>query len=293
MSIKKFLESELILNPDGSIYHLKLKPEDISDTIIVVGDPKRVPTVSKYFDEVIFTCENRELVTHTGYFNKKKITALSTGMGPDNIDIVINELDALVSIDLKNRVLKDKPGKLNIIRLGTSGALQGDIPVDSFVASTHGLGIDGVLNFYDVPEGLFEDDIAEAFIKQTNWSPRLAKPYVAKGSEMLLQKVAHDFIHGITATAPGFFGPQGRELRMPLAFPELNDKIEAFKYGSHRISNFEMETSALYGLGKLMGHEMLTVCVIIANRVSKQFSKDYKPLMEKLIQTVLERLCKD
>jgi len=287
--MKKFAESELILNPDGSIYHLKLKPEHIADTIIVVGDPKRVPTVSKYFDTVTFTCENRELVTHTGTFNKKPITVLSTGMGPDNIDIVINELDALVSIDLEKRVLKETPGKLNIIRLGTSGALQNDIPIDSFVASTHGLGIDGVLNFYKVPDGLFDDDIANAFMQQTNWSPRLPRPYVAKGSEKLLKKIAHDFIHGITATAPGFFGPQGRELRMPLAFPELNEKIEAFHYKDHFISNFEMETSALYGLGRLMGHEMLTVCVIIANRVSKQFSKDYKPHMEKLIQTVLER----
>ncbi len=288
--MKKFSDSELILNPDGSIYHLKLHPENIADTIIVVGDPKRVPTVSKFFDRIDFQCENRELVTHTGVFNNKRITALSTGMGPDNIDIVLNELDALVSIDLEKRVLKEKPGKLNIIRLGTSGALQGNIPVDHFVASTHGLGIDGVLNFYKVPEGLFDNDIAEAFAAQTDWPQVLARPYVVKGSDMLLHKIAHDFIQGITATAPGFFGPQGRELRLPLAFPELNEKMEAFRYKDHVISNFEMETSALYGLGRMMGHEMLTVCLIIANRVSKQFSKDYKPHMERLIQTVLERV---
>lgn len=288
--MKKFGDSELILNPDGSIYHLKLHPENIADTIIVVGDPKRVPTVSKFFDRIDFQCENRELVTHTGVFNNKRITALSTGMGPDNIDIVLNELDALVSIDLEKRVLKEKPGKLNIIRLGTSGALQGNIPVDHFVASTHGLGIDGVLNFYKVPEGLFDNDIAEAFAAQTDWPQVLARPYVVKGSDMLLHKIAHDFIQGITATAPGFFGPQGRELRLPLAFPELNEKMEAFRYKDHVISNFEMETSALYGLGRMMGHEMLTVCLIIANRVSKQFSKDYKPHMERLIQTVLERV---
>lgn len=291
--MKKFGDSELILNPDGSIYHLKLHPEDIADTIIVVGDPKRVPSVSKFFDSLDFQCENRELVTHTGTYNKKRITVLSTGMGPDNIDIVLNELDALVSIDLEKRVLKEKPGKLNIIRLGTSGALQADIPVDNFVASTHGLGIDGVLNFYKVPGGMFDDELAEAFIKQTDWSPFLARPYVVKGSDVLLKKVAHDFIQGITATAPGFFGPQGRELRLPLAFPELNEKIEAFRYKGHFISNFEMETSALYGLGRMMGHEMLTVCVIIANRVSKQFSKDYKPHMERLIKTVLERVTVD
>jgi uridine phosphorylase len=290
MSIKKFKESELILNPDGSIYHLKLKPENIADTIIVVGDPKRVPGVSKFFDAIEFKQENRELVTHTGTFNKKRLTALSTGMGPDNIDIVINELDALVNIDLEKRVLKDKVHKLNIIRLGTSGALQADIPVDSFVASTHGLGIDGVLNFYKVDEGLFDEDIASAFVKHTNWSPKLARPYVAKGSAILMKKVAHDFLKGVTATAGGFFGPQGRELRMPLAFPELNEKIESFRFGEHRITNFEMETSALYGLGKIMGHEMLTVCVIIANRITKKYSGDYKPHMERLIKTVLERI---
>jgi uridine phosphorylase len=290
MPAKKFMESELILDPDGNIYHLKLKPENISDTIIVVGDPKRVPSISKYFDRIEFTQDNRELVTHTGMFNKKRLSVISTGMGPDNIDIVINELDALANIDLAKRELRDKIRSLNIIRLGTSGALQADIPVDSFVASTHGLGIDGVLNFSKVGDGLFDDDIASAFIDHANWSPRLPRPYVVKGSEELMNKVAFDFLKGITATAPGFFGPQGRELRMPLAFPELNEKMESFRYGEHRIANFEMETSALYGLGKLMGHEMLTVCVIVANRVSKQFSKDYKPLMDQLIRTVLERI---
>jgi uridine phosphorylase len=292
MSIKKFPESELILSDDGSIYHLRLKPEDIAENIIVVGDPKRVSSVSKYFDTIELVRENRELVTHTGYYNKKRITALSTGMGPDNIDIVINELDAITNIDLKKRTVKGKLKKLNIIRLGTSGALQADIEPGSFVAATHGLGIDGVLNFYHVDEGIFDEDIASAFVRHTKWPNNLARPYVVKGSEKLMKKVAQGFVKGITATAPGFFGPQGRELRMPLAYPMLNDKFETFRCGEHRISNFEMETSALYGLGKLMGHEMLTVCVIIANRVNKKFIKDYKPYMEQLIQTVLERLLK-
>jgi uridine phosphorylase len=255
-----------------------------------VGDPKRVSSISRYFNRIDFTMENRELVTHTGTFNNKRLSVISTGMGPDNIDIVINELDAIANIDLEKRVLKDKIRSLNIIRLGTSGALQADIPVDSFVASTHGLGIDGVMNFYKVKEGLFDENIASAFIDHTGWPLDLARPYVVKGSEKLMNKVAHDFLKGITATAPGFFGPQGRELRIPLAYPELNEKMESFRLGEHRVTNFEMETSALYGLGKLMGHEMLTICVIIANRVSKEYSKDYKPLMDQLIRTVLERL---
>ncbi len=290
MSEKKIPESELILNEDGSIYHLKLKPDDVADNIIVVGDPKRVAAVSKFFDRIELERENRELVTHTGWLNGKRITAMSTGMGPDNIDIVINELDAIVNIDLTERKVRKDLRKLNIIRLGTSGALQGDIDPGSFVASTHGLGIDGVLNFYRVDEGVFSEDIASAFTRHMRWPASLARPYVAPGSEKLLKLVAEDFIHGITATAPGFFGPQGRELRLPLSFSNINEKMESFRFGEHRICNFEMETSALYGLGRLMGHEMLTVCVIIANRVSKKFCKDYKPFMEQLIQTVLERL---
>lgn len=217
---------------------------------------------------------------------------MSTGMGPDNIDIVLNELDALANIDLDKRTAKTDHRKLNIIRLGTSGAMQGDIPVDSFVASAYGLGIDGVLNFYKKTSEIIENEMNNEFISQTNWPGFLAKPYMVKASDELMKKLAFDMIQGITATAPGFFGPQGRELRGELAIPDLNERLTRFAFKNNRITNFEMETSALYGLGKILGHETLTICVIIANRIAKQFSKDYKPLMEKLITTVLERLTK-
>ncbi|HOY31863.1 MAG TPA: nucleoside phosphorylase [Bacteroidales bacterium] len=283
-------ESELILSAGNKIYHLNLHPDDIADTIIVVGDPGRVPAVSKHFDRIDLKVQNREIVTHTGYLNNTRISVLSTGMGPDNIDIVLNELDALANIDLEKRSAKPTQRKLNIIRLGTSGAMQEDIPVDTFVASSYGLGIDGVMNFYKKTSEIAENEMVEEFIRQTQWPGFLARPYIVKASDVLLEKVAFDMMQGITATAPGFFGPQGRELRGELAFPELNDRLSRFSYHSDRITNFEMETSALYGLGKIFGHETLTICVIIANRIAKQFSKDYKPLMEKLIITVLERL---
>ncbi len=285
-----FEESELILTAEKKIYHLNLHPDEIADTIIVVGDPGRVATVSKHFDSIDIKVQNRELVTHTGYLNNMRITAMSTGMGPDNIDIVVNELDALANIDLNKRAPKSGHRKLNIIRLGTSGAMQGDIPVDSFVASAYGLGIDGVLNFYKKTSEIIENEMNDEFVKQTNWPGFLAKPYIIKASDGLLKKVAFDMIQGVTATAPGFFGPQGRELRGELAIPDLNERLTSFEFNKNRITNFEMETSALYGLGKILGHDTLTICVIIANRIAKQFSKDYKPLMEKLITTVLERL---
>lgn len=288
--MKQYKESELIINPDGSVYHIGLRPEHIAPNVIVVGDQHRVPGISKYFDKVEFRIQNREFLTHTGTFNKQRITVLSTGIGTDNIDIVINELDAAVNIDLQQRLDKPEHTALNIVRLGTSGALQGDIPVDTFVASSHGLGMDGLLNFYRYPEDLAENELSQAFIEQTGWNSRLPYPYIVKCSDMLMNKIAHDLTRGITATASGFYGPQGRELRLPLAFPELNERIEKFSFQGHRITNFEMETSALYALGKILGHNTLTVCNIIANRVSRQFSRDYKVSLEKLIQLVLERL---
>jgi uridine phosphorylase len=288
--MKKFAESELIINPDGSVYHIKLHPEQIADTVIVVGDQHRVEMISKYFDDIEFKVQSREFVTHTGTYRNKRITVLSTGIGTDNIDIVINELDAAVNIDLKTRMLKDTFRSLDIIRLGTSGALQADIPVDSFVMSSHGLGLDGLLNFYHPKKNIFNDDIAEAFIKHTKWNKNLARPYVVKGSEKLMKKLGKGLTSGITATACGFFGPQGRELRIPLAVPDLNEKIETFRFDKYRITNFEMETSALYGLCAVLGHQALTICDIIANRLSKQYSKDYKISVEKMIQMVLERL---
>jgi uridine phosphorylase len=288
--MKKFKDSELIVNPDGSIYHLKLRPEDIADTVILVGDQHRVPVVSKYFDHIEIKKENREFVTHTGTLKGKRISVISTGIGTDNIDIVINELDAVVNIDLSLKEPKEKHTALNLIRLGTSGALQEEIEVDSFVASSYGLGFDGLLNFYRVPENMFEEDLTSAFMKHTGWNQRLPYPYIVKASGDLLQRVAFGMTSGITATANGFYGPQGRQLRIPLAFPELNERIESFDYQGLRIVNFEMETSALFALGKVLGHNTLTICDIIANRVSKKFSKDYKASVEKMIRVVLERL---
>ena len=288
--MKKIAESELILNPDGSIYHLKLRPEHISENIIVVGDQGRVETISKHFSNIECKIQNREFLTHTGTYNGKRITALSTGIGTDNIDIVLNELDALVNIDLQKREIKDKKTSLNIVRLGTSGALQGDIPVDNYVMSEYGLGFDGLLNFYQTDKKIFTDDITEAFIKHTEWDSKLARPYTIKASEMLMTKLGKGFFKGITATASGFYGPQGRQLRIIPADPLLNEKMETFNFNGNRITNFEMETSALYGLGTILGHNTVTVCAIIANRVSKQFSKNYHPTVEKLIQTILDRI---
>lgn len=288
--MKQYKESELIINPDGSVYHIKLRPEHIAPTVILVGDQHRVEKISQYFDKVEFKIQNREFLTHTGLYNNKRITVLSTGIGTDNIDIVVNELDAAVNIDLENRVDNPEHIALNIIRLGTSGALQQDIPVDSFVASAYGLGLDGLLNYYQHDDNLVETELTRAFVEQTSWNQRLPYPYIIKASDNLISTVASGMTKGITATASGFYAPQGRQLRIPLAFPELNERIEQFEYMGQRITNFEMETSALYALGRILGHNTLTVCNIIANRVSKQFSKDYKKSTDKLIQLVLERV---
>lgn len=287
---KYFKESELIINPDGSVYHIKLKPEHIAPTVIVVGDQNRVETISRHFQKVEFKIQSREFATHTGIYNNTPITVLSTGIGTDNIDIVMNELDAAVNIDLEKRVVKEKHTSLDIIRLGTSGALQPDIEVDTFVASAYGLGLDGLLYFYKHDESILDKDLLDAFIKQTGWSEKLPFPYIVKASDKLLNKIAGDLRQGITATASGFFGPQGRELRIPLAYPELNEKIEKFEYKGKVITNFEMETSALYALGKTLGHNTLTVCDIIANRVNRTYSKDYKKSVEELIEYVLGKI---
>lgn len=288
--IKKIKESELVLNPDGSVYHLKLRPENIGNDIIIVGDPGRVPNVSRYFDKIDFIVQNREFVTHTGMVGNKRITALSTGIGTDNIDIVINELDAAVNIDLEKRTLKEEHTCLNIIRLGTSGTLQDDIPVDSFVMSTHGLGFDGLLNFYDTSSLGPEDGLIDAFIRHTGWDDKLPRPYIFPCSVSLESKVGEGLYKGITATASGFYGPQGRELRLRPLMPDLNEKISSFRFNNLRITNFEMETSALFGLGALLGHETLTICAIIANRVSLEFSKNYQKSVDAMIRMVLERL---
>lgn len=283
-------ESELILNPDGSIYHLKLHPEQIADTIIVVGDQGRVPVVSKYFDSIEHQVQNREIVTHTGRIGDKRITALSTGMGTDNIDIVLNELDALVNIDLGNRTVKEKHHSLDIIRIGTSGSLQADIPVDSFLLSTHGIGFDGLLNFYKAEYTEEEIELTEAFCEHINWNGKIAKPYVIEGSQELINSLSEGMHLGMTATAPGFYGPQGRQLRLSPAIENLNELLTDFNHNGKRVTNFEMETSALYGLGRALGHRTATCCLIIANRLAKTYSKDYKKTMEKLIQDVLGKI---
>jgi uridine phosphorylase len=288
--MRPIAESELILNPDGSVYHLHLKPENIAETIIVVGDPGRVKEISKYFDTIEFSAQNREIVTNTGTLGNKRLTVLSTGMGTDNLDIVINELDAVVNIDLKTRRLKETHTKLNIIRLGTAGALQADILPGDFVASAFGVGMDGLLYFYEKGKSVMNADLAGAFVEHVNWNTSLPGIYAVPCSDALMNKLGKDLVHGITLTAPGFYGPQGRELRLELAFPELNQRIETFEFQGKRIANFEMETSALYGLGKMLGHDTLTICTIVANRVSQTYAKDYHADIERLIKLVLERL---
>ena len=283
-------ESELIINPDGSVYHLKLKPEELAGDIIVVGDPGRVATVSARFDRIEVMRQNREIVTHTGYIGQKRLTVLSTGMGTDNIDIVLNELDALVNIDLTKRTIKPQHTSLNIIRLGTSGALQAGVPVDSVVASTHGIGLDGMLYYYKDLARVADRTITEAFIEQTAWPDVFPRPYAVEASARLLETIGAGFIHGMTTTAPGFYGPQGRVLRLETTHPDLNSAIAGFDFNGRKVLNFEMETSALYGLGRMLGHHTLTVCAIVANRVEKTYSKDYHPVIEALIATVLERL---
>jgi uridine phosphorylase len=290
--MKIIAETELILNTDGSVYHLRLLPEHITENIIIVGDPGRVGTVSRFFDVVDLKIQNREFVTHGGTFKGKRILVISSGIGTDNIDILLNELDAAVNIDLKTRLVKETHTALNIVRIGTSGALQADIPINSFVCSEFALGFDGLLNYYSGLPGINERALSQAFVKQTNWAEHLPFPYAIKASEHLLDKFGADCIKGITATAPGFYGPQGRKLRLDPWVKDFNQQLTDFSHGEKRIVNFEMETSALYGLGKLLGHQTCTVCVIIANRITKQYSQDYPRYMDQLIGLILERLTK-
>jgi len=288
--MQKLKDTQLIVTAEGAIYHLNLKPENLADTVIIVGDPGRVPTISKYFDEIEFQGQNREINTHTGRIGKKRLTVLSSGMGPDNIDIVINELDALTNIDLLNKTVKPNHKALNLIRLGTSGAVQRDIKVDSFVMSKFGLGLDGVMNFYKVPDGILETEMCKSVKKQIEWPEQLAQPYIVKCSEDLAKKIGFDMHQGITVTAPGFYGPQGRTLRMQLNFPDFIQKLETFRYKDERILNFEMETSALYGLGRSLGHNVLTICAVIANRITEEYSANHHKPVETLIKLLLERI---
>lgn len=286
----QFPETELILTKDNRVYHINLLAENIADDVIVVGDQNRVKQISKLFSKIEFTTEHREFVTHTGLFNGKRITVLSTGIGTDNIDIVMNELDAAVNINPITRELNPIQKSLNIVRLGTSGSLHANIPVNGIVVSAYGLGLDGLLNFYQNWEEVAEMDISEAFIQHSNWLTNLPYPYCVKASESLLAKFSGGTHIGITATAPGFYGPQGRQIKLKAAMPNLNELLASFNYENYKITNFEMETSALYGLGKLLKHQCLTACVIIANRASKEFTKDYNLSVEILIQESLQRL---
>lgn len=290
--MSRIAPSELILNPDGSIYHLNLKPENISNNLIFVGDQYRVPKVSKHFDTIEFETQKREFRTITGTYKGTRMTVISTGIGPDNIDIVMNELDALVNIDLETRTVKKEHTPLNIVRIGTSGSLQSDIPVDSFVLAKYGLGFDGMLHSYEC-EHILESEVEDAFIAHTNWSPRKARPYIVKNSSELEAKLISDKVFaGVTATAVGFYGPQGRVLRLAIQDPQLNTKIDNFEYNGVKITNLEMETSAIYGLSKLLGHNACSMNAIIANRANGTFSENpYKPVEELIVYT-LDQLAK-
>jgi uridine phosphorylase len=284
----KIAESEMILNSRGAIYHLDVLPEELGETIITVGDPDRVKEVSKHFDEVETIRQHREFVTHTGRLGNKRISVVSTGIGPDNIDIVLNEIDALVNIDFTTRTIKPTLTHLNIIRIGTSGSLQEDIPVDSFVASTHGLGIDNLLNYYRHENNEEEKQIVQQFVTQTQINSNFSQPYITGASGAILKHFVEGFHHGITVTCPGFYGPQGRVLRLGLTNPDLIDRLTEYKFGQHRITNFEMETSAIYGLGKLLGHNCLSLSAIVANRIKKEFSKDGALAVQTLISKSLD-----
>lgn len=291
--MSRIAESELILNPDGSIYHLNLKPENIANTVIFVGDQNRVPKVAKHFETIEFETQKREFRTITGTYKGKRLSVMSTGIGPDNIDIVMNELDALVNIDLKTRTIKKEHTSLIIVRIGTSGSLQKDIPVDEFVLAEYGLGFDGMLWSYDC-DAVVEKELSEAFEKHTNWHPRKAKPYIVQNHSELTEVLeGGNKVHkGITGTAGGFFGPQGRVLRLAIQDPGLNQKIDSFSYEGHRVTNLEMETSAIYGLSKLLGHKACSMNCIIANRATKTFSKDPYKAVEELIKYTLDKLVK-
>ncbi len=284
-------KSELIINPDGSIYHLKVRPEQLAHTVILVGDPDRVEIVSSFFDHVEARIQNREFLTHTGTYKNKRLSVVSTGIGTDNVDIVINELDALVNIDFADRKIKEKHTSLNFIRIGTSGGLQKDIPVDSCLISLKAIGFDGLLNFYKDRNLACDLQFENSFKKAMDWSPILASPYVVDGSERLIELLrGKDMLEGVTISAPGFYGPQGRILRLGLQDNLINEKIQDFRYNHLRITNYEMESSAIFGLSKLLGHHAVTVCAIIANRANKTYSKDYHPVINSLIKTVLDKI---
>ncbi|MCM4156799.1 nucleoside phosphorylase [Gramella sp. AN32] len=285
-----FKPSELILNSDGSIYHLNLFPEELAPTVITVGDPERVTQISKLFDRIELKKQKREFTIHTGEYSGKRITVMSTGMGTDNIDIAFTELDALVNIDLKKKEIKEELTSLEIIRIGTTGSIRNEIPVDSFLVSEKAIGFDGLMHFYNA-SAFLDESFAHAFIEQTQWSSKKAKPYVVQGDQDLIQKMSSSqTIPGFTATNIGFYGPQGRVLRLSLADEKMNERLNKFAFNGQVITNLEMETSGIYGMSKLLGHKAVSMNAVVANRETGEFSKDPGKLMENLIQYSLEKL---
>ena len=282
--------SELIINSDGSIFHLHIRPEHLADTVILVGDPGRVEMVASYFDNQECNISSREFRTITGSYKGKRMTVISTGIGTDNIDIVVSELDALANIDFETRTEREQKRVLTLLRLGTSGAIQPDIPLGSFVFARSSVGFDGLLNYYAGRNEVCDLAIEEAFVEHTGWNPQLPAPYFIDADEALFEHFKDSVVEGITVAAPGFYGPQGRWLRIAPADKELNAKIESFRYNERRITNFEMESSALSGLGRLMGHRAGTICTIIAQRAAKDMNTDYKPFVRQMIEMALDKL---
>jgi uridine phosphorylase len=288
--MKPIAESELILNKDGSVYHLNLQPEEVSDVVINVGDPDRVSMVSSYFDVVEVRKQKREFVTHTGTYKGRRMSVISTGIGTDNIDIVYNELDALVNVDLKTRMVKPELTSISLVRIGTSGSLQADVPVDSFVCSTYGLGLDGLLNFYKLVNTDEESRIVQAFRQHYPSHGILPQTYLAAADSSLVELLSPGMVCGMTASCSGFYAPQMRSIRLEPARMDMIDRLSSFRFAEHRITNFEMETGAMFGLARLLGHKSCSTNVIVANRVEHAFSKDAEGAMHRLIQTVLDRL---
>lgn len=283
-------ESELILHPDGSVYHLHLKDEHIADTVLLAGDQGRVAQISRHFDEITFQVQNREFVTHTGWYKGKRITALSSGIGTDNMDIVLNELHAAVNIDPETRLLKCNNRPLRLIRIGTSGALHDDIHIGTFLMASHGISFDGLMYFYHFPFTEEEQRLKAVFLSQTPWPSELAEPYFVAGDELLIKQIGHDMTIGITASGSGFYAPQGRQLQYQFGNIPIRQWLRSFHFSGKRITNFDMESSALYGLGRLFGFACCTVNVIIANRAQKKYQHSHTDDMDRLIETVLNRL---
>jgi uridine phosphorylase len=283
-------ESDLILNNDGSIYHLQLKPEEIPELVLISGDPGRISMISSHFERVEFRRQNREFVSHVGWYKGHRILALSTGIGPDNIDIVMNELDALVNVDLRTRKPLVQQRSLNIIRIGTSGTVHADIPIGTYVIASHGLGMDGSLHYYERLTEITDHELTAEFIRQTNWPEFLPVPYIVPGNKDLITRLSAGGITGITATAGGFYGPQGRELRLKSAFPGMLDAMANFNLNGLRVINFEMETSSLYGLGTMLGHHVASICVLLANRATGKYTKTIKEDEQNLISFVLDSM---